>query len=85
MMTWIDWYNSPDKTDLDACALDHQPDLDDPLPDHPRQLRLRVCPGVSWQGAVASDSAVRRQSRGKPFELGKCVRSHGVSLAISLI
>ena len=35
---------------VDASPLDDQPDLDDPLPDHPRQLRLRVRTGVSGQG-----------------------------------
>ena len=37
---------------MDARPGDHQPDLDDPLPDHPRQLRLRVRAGVSAQGSA---------------------------------
>ena len=41
----------PGETVVDTCPCDHQPDLDDPLPDHPRQLRIRVRARV-FQGKV---------------------------------
>ena len=36
---------------VDARPGDHQPDLDDPLPGHRRQLWVRVRPGVPSQSA----------------------------------
>ena len=57
-MTWIEWYDSLVKP-LDARPGDHQPHLDDPLPGHCRQLRLRLlkspgrsCPG-GWRRRFA--------------------------------
>lgn len=38
----------PRQTHLGACPIH---DLDDPLHDHPRQLRPRVRPGVAWRVA----------------------------------
>ncbi len=36
---------------MDTSAVNHQLDLDDSLPNYPRQLRFRVRPGISEQGS----------------------------------
>lgn len=54
------------QTVVDARPVHDQPDLDDPLPDHPRQLRLRVRSGVPGQAVVVDRRAIRRQPRGQP-------------------
>jgi len=48
----------PGEAEVDACPSNHQPDLDDPLPDPPRQLRLRVRPGGSGQGRLEGRLAI---------------------------
>ena len=53
----------PGEALLDASPFDHQPDLDDPLPRHPRPLRIRVRKGVPAQGFPAGRRAVRHQPR----------------------
>ncbi len=51
---------------LDACSGNHRADLADTLPDHPYQLWICVCAGVSRQGRLAGGIALRSQSRVEP-------------------
>lgn len=51
---------------MDAGTEYHRDDLDHPLSDHHRQLRLRIHPGVQQESAVVGDSAFRHQPRGEP-------------------
>ena len=51
---------------VDARPGDHQPDLDDPLPGHPRQLRVRLRASRSEEAAGESGRPVRHQPRGEP-------------------
>ena len=51
---------------LDASPGDHWPDLADSLPDHRRQLRVRLRAGDPKESAVARGVAVRHQSCGEP-------------------
>lgn len=54
------------QTLLDTCPSDHRAYLADSLPDHPRQLWVRVCADVSRQGRLAGGVAVRHQPCGEP-------------------
>lgn len=56
----------PLEAKLDASASDHRPDLADPLPDHHRDLRVRICAGHEEEIAVDGGLAVRHQPRGEP-------------------
>ncbi len=51
---------------LDARPDDHRDDLADSLPDHPRQLWVRVRPGDQEEAVVARGAALRRQPSGEP-------------------
>ena len=63
------------KAILDACPGDHWTDLADSLPDHPRQLWVRIRAGASAKGAVARGIALRHQSRIEPDLHSDPVRS----------
>ena len=54
------------QTLLDARPGDHRADLVDSLPDHSRQLRVRVRPGDQEEAALAGGAAVRHQPRDEP-------------------
>ena len=54
------------KAFLDACPGDDRADLANSLPDHSRDLRVRVRAGDPTQGAVAGGVALRYQFRVKP-------------------
>ena len=54
------------KAFLDACPGDHRADLVDPLPNHTRDLWIRVRAGDPTQGAVAGGVALHHQSHLKP-------------------
>jgi len=54
------------ETSVDARPGDHHPDLDDTLPDLPRQLRLRVREGIPGLGSPYGRRAVRHQPRRQP-------------------
>jgi hypothetical protein len=53
---------------MDACPSDHRADLADSLPDHPRQLWIRVRAGDQKEAPVARGLTVRHQSCGE-FDL----------------
>jgi len=46
---------------------DYRSDMDDLVPDHRRQLRLRVFQSVSGQGSQSGRRTVRHQPRGESF------------------
>ena len=51
---------------MDACTGDHRDDLADSLPDHSRDLWLRIRAGTAQEAAVAGGVAVRHQSCVEP-------------------
>ena len=53
------------QTKLDSGSGDHRADLADSLPNHPRQLRVRIRAGDTKEIAVAGRLALRHQPRGQ--------------------
>lgn len=50
---------------MDSGTGDHRTDLADPLPDHPRDVRVRLRADVSRQGRLEDRPAVCHQPRGE--------------------